>query len=93
MITINDTLHTNADTAMLKAISGYICFFDIETTGFSRNYNIVCLIGAVYFRKRNYRIIYSGVDEAYILSAFNDFLKDFHTLIHFNGDAFDIPFP
>ena len=53
MITINDTLHTNADTAMLKAIcpnTGSICFFDIETTGFSRNYNIVYLIGAVYFR-------------------------------------------
>ena len=53
MITINDTLHTNADTAMLKAIcpdTDSICFFDIETTGFSRNYNIVYLIGAVYFR-------------------------------------------
>ena len=34
MITINDTLHTNADTAMLKAIcpdTDSICFFDIET--------------------------------------------------------------
>ena len=53
MITINDTLRTNADTAMLKAIcpdTDSICFFDIETTGFSRNYNIVYLIGAVYFR-------------------------------------------
>ena len=53
MITINDTLHTNADTAMLKAIcpdTDSICFFDIENTGFSRNYNIVYLIGAVYFR-------------------------------------------
>ena len=55
MITINDTLHTNADTAMLKAIcpdTDSICFFDIETTGFSRNYNIVYLIGAVYFGRR-----------------------------------------
>ena len=51
MITINDTLHTNADTAMLKAIcpdTDSICFFDIETTGFSRNYNIVFrLAGAI----------------------------------------------
>lgn len=99
MITINDTLHTNADTAMLKAIcpdTDSICFFDIETTGFSRNYNIVYLIGAVYFRNGISHYLQwlaeSDSDEAYILSAFNDFLKDFHTLIHFNGDAFDIPF-
>ena len=99
MITINDTLHTNADTAMLKAIcpdTDSICFFDIETTGFSRNYNIVYLIGAVYFRNGISHYLQwlaeSDSDEAYILSAFNDFLKHFHTLIHFNGDAFDIPF-
>ena len=99
MITINDTMHTNADTAMLKAIcpdTDSICFFDIETTGFSRNYNIVYLIGAVYFRNGISHYLQwlaeSDSDEAYILSAFNDFLKDFHTLIHFNGDAFDIPF-
>ena len=99
MITINDTLHTNADISMLKAIcpdTDSICFFDIETTGFSRNYNIVYLIGAVYFRNGISHYLQwlaeSDSDEAYILSAFNDFLKDFHTLIHFNGDAFDIPF-
>lgn len=99
MITINDTLRTNADTAMLKAIcpdTDSICFFDIETTGFSRNYNIVYLIGAVYFRNGISHYLQwlaeSDSDEAYILSAFNDFLIDFHTLIHFNGDAFDIPF-
>ena len=83
MITINDTLHTNADTAMLKAIcpdTDSICFFDIETTGFSRNYNIVYLIGAVYFRNGITHYLQwlaeSDSDEAYILSAFNDFLKD-----------------
>ena len=88
MITINDTLHTNADTAMLKAIcpdTDSICFFDIETTGFSRNYNIVYLIGAVYFRNGITHYLQwlaeSDSDEAYILSAFNDFLKDFHTLM------------
>ncbi|MFQ7395101.1 MAG: ribonuclease H-like domain-containing protein [Lachnospira eligens] len=65
MITINDTLHTNADISMLKAIcpdTDSICFFDIETTGFSRNYNIVYLIGAIYFRN-GYRIIYSGLQN------------------------------
>lgn len=99
MITINDTLPTTADTAILNTIcadTDNICFFDIETTGFSRNYNIVYLIGAVYFRDgvSHYSqwLAESDSDEAHILSAFNDFLKNFHTLIHFNGDAFDIPF-
>ncbi|MDO5339866.1 MAG: ribonuclease H-like domain-containing protein [Eubacteriales bacterium] len=99
MITINDTLRTTADTGILKTIcpdTDSICFFDIETTGFSRNYNIVYLIGTVYFRDgiSHYSqwLAESDSDEAYILTAFNDFLKDFHTLIHFNGDAFDIPF-
>lgn len=99
MITINDTLQTSADTEILKTIcpdTNHICFFDIETTGFSRNYNIVYLIGAVYFRDGiscySQWLAESDSDEAYVLSAFNDFLKDFHTLIHFNGDAFDIPF-
>lgn len=99
MITINDTLCTTADTAILNTIcpdTDSICFFDIETTGFSRNYNIVYLIGAVYFRNgiSHYSqwLTESDSDEAYILTAFNDFLKGFHTLIHFNGDAFDIPF-
>lgn len=99
MITINDTLRTTADTDLLKTIcqdTGDICFFDIETTGFSRNYNIVYLIGAVYFcngvSHYSQWLAESDSDEAYILSAFNDFLKSFHTLIHFNGDAFDIPF-
>ena len=99
MITINDTLRTTADTALLKTIcpdTDDICFFDIETTGFSRNYNIVYLIGAVYFRDGvscySQWLAESDPDEAHILSAFNDFLKNFHTLINFNGDAFDIPF-
>ncbi len=99
MITINDTLRFSPDTALLKTIcpdTDNICFFDIETTGFSRSYNIVYLIGAVYFRDgvSHYSqwLAESDSDEADILAAFNDFLKNFHTLIHFNGDAFDIPF-
>lgn len=99
MITINNTLNTSADSAILKTIcadTDSICFFDIETTGFSRNYNIVYLIGAVYFRNGvscySQWLAESDSDEAHILSAFNDFLKSFRVLVHFNGDAFDIPF-
>ena len=50
-----------------------LVFFDIETTGFSADYNTVYLI-------------------ADVLAAFFDFLNAFDTLVHFNGDMFDIPF-
>ena len=59
MITINDTLHTNADAAMLKAIcpdTDSICFFDIETTGFSAEKNALYLIGCCRFTGRSWQI-------------------------------------
>ena len=71
-------------------------FFDIETTGFSRKYCNVYLIGCMYFS--NNELMYAQWlaenfnDEANVLMAFHKFLKRFNTIIHFNGNAFDIPF-
>ena len=99
MITINDTLPVTIDRKLLSVISpdtDKICFFDIETTGFSREYNICYLIGAVYTKNGktfyNQWLAESDSDEASILSAFNEFVKDYDYIIHFNGDSFDIPF-
>lgn len=73
-----------------------ILFFDIETTGFSRKYCSIYLIGCMYFVGDTPMYIQwlaeNINDEANILMAFHKFIKDYDTLIHFNGNSFDIPF-
>lgn len=73
-----------------------LLFFDIETTGFSGDSNTVYLIGCVYFEEGHARYIQWFADtreaEAQVLESFFAFLKKYRTLIHFNGDTFDIPF-
>ena len=73
-----------------------LVFFDIETTGFSADYNTVYLIGCIWPEGDHLRLIQWFADtrdaEADVLAAFFDFLNAFDTLVHFNGDMFDIPF-
>ena len=73
-----------------------LVFFDIETTGFSADYNTVYLIGCIWPEGDQLRFIQWFADtktaEADVLNAFFEFLKNFCTLVHFNGDMFDIPF-
>lgn len=73
-----------------------ILFFDIETTGFSSKNSQLYLIGCLYFKDnvpciRQFFANHMG-EETEILTAFFDFSKSFHTLIHFNGNGFDIPY-
>lgn len=71
-------------------------FFDIETTGFSGDYHQVYLIGCTWYADGLWQLIQWFADtkeaEKEILTAFLSFLSGFHTLVHFNGDTFDIPF-
>ena len=73
-----------------------LVFFDIETTGFSAGYNTVYLIGCIWPEGDQLRFIQWFADtktaETDVLNAFFEFLKNFRTLVHFNGDMFDIPF-
>lgn len=73
-----------------------LLFFDIETTGFSGDYNQVYLIGCVYFTETSARFIQWFADskesEPEVIEAFFAFAKNYKTLVHFNGDTFDIPF-
>lgn len=73
-----------------------VLFFDIETTGFSRKYCIVYLIGCMYFSGNQPMYIQwlaeNFNDEANVLMAFHKFIQNFHTIIHFNGNSFDMPF-
>ncbi len=73
-----------------------LLFFDIETTGFSGDYNQVYLIGCVYFTTSEAHFIQWFADskeaETDVIDSFFAFAEDYRTLVHFNGDTFDIPF-
>ncbi len=74
------------------------CFLDIETTGLSRKYNQIYLIGLVYYNKEksNWNLVQlfaNSLDkEKEILESLNDILLNFDFIISYNGDSFDIPF-
>ncbi len=73
-----------------------LLFFDIETTGFSGDYHQVYLIGCVYFTRISAHFIQWFADskeaETEVIDSFFAFAKNYQTLVHFNGDTFDIPF-
>lgn len=73
-----------------------LLFFDIETTGFSARTSSLYLIGAVCFLDRHWTFLQwfaeNPEEECAILEAFFAFCPSFSTLIHFNGDGFDIPY-
>ncbi|SDX69140.1 ribonuclease H-like domain-containing protein [Nitrosomonas halophila] len=61
-------------------------FLDIETTGLSRYYDVVTLVGWYYQDK--YNAFIRGGDESPLISA----LSDARVVITFNGSLFDLPF-
>ena len=71
-------------------------FFDIETTGFSPAHSSIYLIGCV--RRKDEKLYTDQFfaenpsEEKQIVTAFLELLKDYHTIISFNGIGFDIPF-
>ncbi|MCI8724765.1 MAG: ribonuclease H-like domain-containing protein [Hungatella sp.] len=73
-----------------------LLFFDIETTGLSGDYSSLYLIGCTFYRQGFWHLIQWFADtadsEEQLLSSFFHFLKDFDTVIHYNGDGFDIPY-
>ncbi len=73
-----------------------LLFFDIETTGFSGAASNLYLIGAVFVRNGQWHLIQWFADcpeaEREVLSSFFSFLRPFSSLVHFNGDGFDIPY-
>lgn len=71
-------------------------FLDIETTGLSSKTASIYLIGACYYKDNTWNGIQwfaeTPEEEADIIHAFFQFASDFSTLIHFNGNQFDLPF-
>jgi len=73
-----------------------ILFFDIETTGFSAKKTNLYLIGLLYFE--DHRLMATQLfadtpdDEGAMLDEFIAVCARFKTLIHYNGNTFDIPY-
>lgn len=71
-------------------------FFDIETTGLHRKYSHIYLIGALHCHEHTWTLTQwfaiRPVDESKMLQSFLSFIKDCKRLIHYNGDAFDLPY-
>lgn len=97
MITIERTIDL-PDTYPLDRLGTLekLLFFDIETTGFSGDYSNLYLIGCTYFRDGSWHLTQWFADKAdseeQLLHAFFRFLNEFDTVVHFNGDGFDIPY-
>ena len=68
-------------------------FYDIETTGLSRNSTFLYLVGAVTYEENNwqmYQWMIENEDEEYeLLKTFSKFLEKFSCTIQYNGDSFD----
>ncbi len=73
-----------------------ILFLDIETTGLSANTSMIYLIGCSYYKNNNWIceqwFAESETEEIIILNQFTEHIANYKTLIHFNGNHFDIPF-
>jgi len=77
-----------ADRQLLSALDHgrSILFLDIETTGLSRYYDEVTLVG--FMRDGRYGVHVAGDDPAELLDA----VASADTLVTFNGTLFDVPF-
>lgn len=97
MITVHKSIAL-ADTYPLKRLGRLheLLFFDIETTGFSGDHSQLYLIGCTCLRDGSWQLLQWFADtpdaEREILCAFFEFLKQFTTVVHYNGDGFDIPY-
>ena len=87
---------TDFDADLLRLLPEDALLFDIETTGLSRDYCSVYLIGCGCRKSDTVTVelLFSPTpsDEADTIGAFLDMIKNYATLISYNGDSFDIKF-
>ena len=71
-------------------------FFDIETTGLSHRSSHLYMIGAICKIQGELTFIQwflqKPSEEKEVLALFSELVKKYRTLIHFNGQSFDIPY-
>ena len=81
--------HTLPSTEFYRIALTYpqdVMFLDIETTGLSRYYDHITLIGWSFLNE--YNVYYLGLNKEKIISAF----KRAKCVVTYNGSLFDIPF-
>lgn len=73
-----------------------IVLFDIETTGFAAQTTTLYLIGCASYEDGELIITQwfnnDGQSEVEIINSFFEYISGFKTIIHYNGDGFDIPY-
>lgn len=89
---INNPLPFNEKNKFLKTL-----FFDIETTGLSNKNSQLYIIGLGHFINENtfsftQYFISSLNEEKKLVQTVNELSKNFIYIVHFNGDAFDLPY-
>ena len=92
------------DFETVKKLSGFSpeiqdfnpVFYDIETTGLSRNSTFLYLIGAVAYDGKKWNLYQwfceNSDDEQTVLVTFSNFMKIYNFTIQYNGDNFDQPY-
>lgn len=97
MRVINNVINIELNFELLMPIQN-MCFFDIETTGLSKKFHNIYLIGLLYynFDKENWMLTQFFADslneEKDLLIEFKETIKQFNIIVSYNGDNFDIPF-
>lgn len=73
-----------------------VLFLDIETTGFTAKSSNLYLIGCACYEDGRFHVhqwmAEKYDEEAAVLEAFFTFAESYRYLIHYNGNAFDIPY-
>lgn len=84
------------DNLTALAAKDDLLFFDIETTGLSRQKNHIYLIGVGFYTDSGLKIMQwfaeNENEELLILNEFINFSSSFVYLVNYNGKSFDIPF-
>ena len=84
------------ELALLEGNAFRPVFYDIETTGLSRNASFVYLIGAVVFEDGTWNLYQwfaqKKEEEVLLLKEFSRFLTSYTCTIQYNGCQFDQPF-
>ena len=73
-----------------------LLFIDIETTGFTAHSSDLYLIGCAYRESGHFCtkqfFAEDPSEQAQIIEAFWDFASAYDTLVHYNGNQFDVPY-